>query len=91
VLHDFAKADETWLVPLLDAVADTFPMLVSGDDAGFMTRVAHLTAPPKPPKKEKVAAEASPSPAPDQVSPPPSGGSLAEALKAAMTKITRKD
>ncbi|ARJ66317.1 aminoacyl-tRNA hydrolase [Magnetospirillum sp. ME-1] len=90
VLHDFAKADEAWLVPLLDAVADTFPMLVAGDDAGFMTRVAHLTAPPKP-KKEKVPAEAAPAPAPAPVSPPPSGGSLAEALKAAMTKITRKD
>ncbi|CUW37761.1 Peptidyl-tRNA hydrolase [Magnetospirillum sp. XM-1] len=95
VLHDFAKADEAWLVPLLDAVADTFPMLVAGDDAGFMTRVAHLTAPPKP-KKEKVAAEAAPAPAPAPVSPPPpanptSGSSLAEALKAAMTKITRKD
>ena len=83
VLHDFAKSDETWLIPLLDAVADTFPMLVAGDDTGFMTRVAHLTAPPKPPKTEK-APEAAPVPA--QVSPPPSAssGSLAEALKAAL-------
>lgn len=90
VLHDFAKADEAWLVPVLDAVADTFPMLASGDDAGFATRVAHLTAPPKP-KKDKPAAEAAPVSAPAQVSAPPSGGSLAEALKAAMTKIIRKD
>lgn len=91
VLHDFAKADEAWLAPLLDAVADTFPMLAAGDDAGFMTRVAHLTAPPRP-KKDKPAAEASPAPAaPVSVSPPPAGGSLAEALKAAMNKITRKD
>ncbi|KIL98030.1 Peptidyl-tRNA hydrolase [Paramagnetospirillum magnetotacticum MS-1] len=90
VLHDFAKADEAWLIPVLDAVADTFPMLVSGDDTGFMTRVAHLTAPPKP-KKEKPAAEAAPASAPASVSPPPSAGSLAEALKAAMIKITRKD
>jgi PTH1 family peptidyl-tRNA hydrolase len=48
VLHDFAKADVDWLVPLLDAVADTFPLLVAGDDAGFMNKVATLTAPPKP-------------------------------------------
>jgi PTH1 family peptidyl-tRNA hydrolase len=89
VLHDFAKADEAWLVPLLDAVADTFPMLVAGDDSGFMTRVAHLTAPLKP-KKEKPP-EAASAPAVQVSSPPPAGGSLAEALKAAMTKITRKD
>ncbi len=54
VLHDFAKADEAWLGPLLDAVADTFPLLAAGDDTGFMTRVAHLTAPPKP-KKDQAA------------------------------------
>jgi PTH1 family peptidyl-tRNA hydrolase len=50
VLHDFAKADQAWLEPLLDAVADCFPMVVAGDDAGFMTKVAHVTAPPKPKK-----------------------------------------
>lgn len=89
VLHDFAKADEAWLVPLLDAVADTFEMLVAGDDAGFMTRVAHLTAPPKP-KKEKTPGDAAPAPAPQTPPPaanPPAGGSLAEALKAAMNKL----
>jgi len=88
VLHDFAKADVDWLVPLLDAVADTFAMLVGGDDNGFATRVAHLTAPPKPKKEppaEPKAAAVPPEPA------PPAGGSLAEALKAAMIKIIRKD
>ena len=48
VLHDFAKADQVWLDPLLDAVADGFPLLAAGDDAGFMNKVATLTAPPKP-------------------------------------------
>lgn len=52
VLHDFAKADESWLPPLVDAVADAFPLLVKGDDSGFMNRVAVLTAPPRP-KTEK--------------------------------------
>ena len=54
VLHDFAKADQAWLEPLLDAVADGFPLLAAGDDAGFMNKVATLTAPPKP-KPEKPA------------------------------------
>jgi PTH1 family peptidyl-tRNA hydrolase len=56
VLHDFAKADVDWLVPLLDAVAEAFPLMVAGDDAGFMNKVATMTAPPKP-KKDKPAAD----------------------------------
>lgn len=50
VLSDFAKADEPWLVPLLDALADAAPLLVAGDDSRFMTRVAHLTHAPAPEK-----------------------------------------
>lgn len=92
VLHDFAKADQAWLVPALDAVADSFAMLLAGDDAGFMNKVAHLTAPPKPAKSAKPvetgAAPVSDSPPPPG---PPSSGSLADALKAAFSKITRKD
>ena len=90
VLHDFAKADEAWLVAELDAVADTFGMLISGDDSGFMNRVAHLTAPPKP-KKEKPVEPVVTTTAPACDSPPPSGGSLSDALRAAFAKITRKD
>ena len=52
VLHDFAKADRAWIGPLLDAVAEALPMLVAGDDAGFMTRVALL---PRPPEAAKPA------------------------------------
>jgi len=47
VLRDFAKADRGWLDKLLDAVADALPLLVAGDDAGFMTRVALVTSPPR--------------------------------------------
>ncbi len=47
VLHDFAKADRAWIGPLLDAMAEALPMLVAGDDAGFMTRVALICPPPK--------------------------------------------
>jgi PTH1 family peptidyl-tRNA hydrolase len=48
VLNDFAKADSQWIDPLIDAVAEAFPLLVKGDDSGFMTRVALLTRPPEP-------------------------------------------
>lgn len=40
VLHDFAKADEAWLRPLLDAMADAAGRLADGDQARFLTDVA---------------------------------------------------
>ncbi|MHB0722120.1 aminoacyl-tRNA hydrolase [Roseomonas mucosa] len=42
VLGDFAKAD-TWVEPLLDAVADAAPLLAQGRPEEFMTKVALLT------------------------------------------------
>ncbi|HEV7264947.1 MAG TPA: aminoacyl-tRNA hydrolase [Falsiroseomonas sp.] len=42
VLGNFAKVD-TWVEPLLDAVADAAPLLASGRPEEFMTRVALLT------------------------------------------------
>jgi PTH1 family peptidyl-tRNA hydrolase len=42
VLGGFAK-DETWVGPLLDALADAAPLLAEGKAAEFMTRVALLT------------------------------------------------
>ncbi len=40
VLRDFAKADQAWLQPLLDAIADNADLLAKADDANFMNRVA---------------------------------------------------
>ncbi|HEY9566585.1 MAG TPA: aminoacyl-tRNA hydrolase, partial [Thalassobaculum sp.] len=40
VLHDFAKSDEAWLDPLLEAVAAAFPLLAEGAPDRFMTKVA---------------------------------------------------
>lgn len=53
VLQDFAKADQDWLGPLLEAVADAAPALAAGDDAGFMNRIVTLTQPEKPHKAER--------------------------------------
>jgi PTH1 family peptidyl-tRNA hydrolase len=47
VLGDFAKADQAWLEPFLDAIADAAPLLARGDDPGFATRVALLLNPPE--------------------------------------------
>ncbi len=43
VLHDFAKSDEAWLDPLLEAVAAAAPLLAAGQPDRFMSRVALLT------------------------------------------------
>ena len=43
VLSDFAKVDRDWLVALLDAVADSAPLLAEGKPEDFMTKVALLT------------------------------------------------
>jgi PTH1 family peptidyl-tRNA hydrolase len=40
VLNDFAKADQTWLAPLLDAIAGSCTFLAKGDQARFLTDVA---------------------------------------------------
>lgn len=60
VLKDFAKADAEWLEKELDAIADNFPLLVKGDDGGFMNKVALAVNPPPPPKPKK------PAPGPDE-------------------------
>mgnify|MGYP005823566885 CR=1 FL=1 len=46
VLGDFAKADQAWLDPLLDAVAEALPLLAAGRPEDFMTKVALLTQQP---------------------------------------------
>ncbi len=55
VLGNFAKADEAWLPRLLDVLAAELPLLVKGEPEKYASRVAALTAPPKPPKAEKPA------------------------------------
>lgn len=40
VLGDFAKSDQDWLPPLLDALADNADMLVKGEDSQLMNKLA---------------------------------------------------
>ncbi len=54
VLGDFAKADSDWLDPFLAAVAEHLPLLLAGQDSGFMNRVTLATQPPRDPKKEAL-------------------------------------
>ena len=53
VLTDFTKAEKSgWLTDLLGAISGEVPRLTAHDDSGFMSRVAFLAPPPKPPQNE---------------------------------------
>jgi PTH1 family peptidyl-tRNA hydrolase len=47
VLKDFAKADQDWMTPQLDAVADNIELIFAGQDSDFMSRVAQAVNPPR--------------------------------------------
>ena len=61
VLHDFAKADETWLDPLLDAIASATPRLAAGDPERFLTDIARVLQPMRTPA---TATPSEPAPVP---------------------------
>jgi peptidyl-tRNA hydrolase, PTH1 family len=92
VLHDFAKADQDWLKPLIAAIADNAPLLAEGKDPTFVNRLHAATVPPpadKPPQKKAnpakdldVPAESkseAPQASPEVVK--PAQGPLASALR----------
>lgn len=62
VLGNFSKADENWLVPMLDAIAEAAPWLARDDDPGFMNKVAILLNPPEKKPKPEPITEPTPGP-----------------------------
>lgn len=70
VLHDFAKADQDWLEPLLTGLSEGAAALAAGDAGRFQTTVALRTNPPRsstPPRAEPAARPLpKPAPAPQQ-------------------------
>ena len=57
VLSDFAKAEEAWLVDLLDAIAGSIDLLASGDVDAFQTRVTHKAPAPEVVKRGRPDAD----------------------------------
>src|ERR1041385_7033551 len=45
VLHDFAKADRTWLEPVLDGIAEDIGLVVDARSELFMTKMASRLPP----------------------------------------------
>lgn len=84
VLGDFSKADQDWLSPLLDAIADHAELLARGDDAGFLNKIALATGsaapgPAKPGKKTETAADGKPAPGSPSGKKPSSGSHIRQA------------
>lgn len=75
VLGDFAKADKAWLDPLLDEIARQTPLLLQGDDAGFMNKLALAV------KGEETKAAAAAKPAQSHIRQARPAKPQAEALK----------
>jgi len=49
VLQNFAQDEaKEWVAPLVDALAETFPLMLGGDPAAFMSEVARRFSPPEP-------------------------------------------
>ena len=48
VLNDFPKAERPLIEKLLSALAEALPLLVNGDENGFMNKISVLVSPPKP-------------------------------------------
>ncbi len=76
VLHDFSRADDDWLEPLLEGISKGADDLVRGDSARFLNAVALLVSPPrssatrpgaaaKPAPRPKAAPDRAPDPEPD--------------------------
>jgi PTH1 family peptidyl-tRNA hydrolase len=55
VLHDFAKADQDWLQPLLTAIAENAGLLATSEDSSFMNRIHLATRSEETPPAEQKA------------------------------------
>jgi peptidyl-tRNA hydrolase, PTH1 family len=53
VLNDFTKDDKAWVAALVEAIAESFPLLIAGEDAKFQSKV-HLAVNPAPEKPAKT-------------------------------------
>ena len=69
VLHDFAKAEDSWLVDVLRGVSKGAPDLAAGDSGRFMNAVALQVSPPRASGRDKSEPQA-PARAPETANEP---------------------
>jgi PTH1 family peptidyl-tRNA hydrolase len=96
VLHDFASADRAWLEPLLEAIAQATPHLVSGQDAKFLNDVSRAIRPDARAEKgakttaSSSAAVAKPEPVPAAPKPTPAAAAQPELVAAKSERVQEK-
>jgi PTH1 family peptidyl-tRNA hydrolase len=71
VLSDFAKADRSWLEPLLEAMGKSAPRLAKDDQSRFLTDVAKELGETPDPRKERKGASTDTSEEPPRPAPKP--------------------
>jgi len=82
VLGNFAKADEAWLEPLLDAIAGYMPLLLQGENSTFMNRLSMAAGGNKTSDKPAEKAQSHIHAARPSAKPaPPQSGPMADILK----------
>jgi PTH1 family peptidyl-tRNA hydrolase len=84
VLGNFAKADEEWLEPLLEAMAQAAPLLAEGAEARFMNDVARRIRPETALETEQAETKSRPAAGKAPASsgkPGQQGGALADRLR----------
>ncbi|KQT66129.1 MULTISPECIES: aminoacyl-tRNA hydrolase [unclassified Aureimonas] len=84
VLSDFHKVDREWLDPLIEEIARHADLLVAGEDAQFMNRLAMVTGSTEPASAKGSAAPLAARPAPAKV--PPKGKSHIRQARSDMPK-----
>ena len=57
MLSDFSRAEENWLIDLLDAIAGSIDLLGKGELDAFQTQVTHKAPAPEPVKRGPPAKE----------------------------------
>jgi PTH1 family peptidyl-tRNA hydrolase len=93
VLGNFSKADQAWLEPELDAIAEYAPLLVTGRDSDFMSKVAQSVS-PKPaskatakPRGKNTADTPAPAQGPDTSDEPSPRTSIGAAIDRALSRL----
>ena len=69
VLQNFSGEERQWLEPMIGAIAEAAPVLVTDDTGGFMSKVAHILRPNKHTKPDEQPPHPNPLPAGEREGP----------------------
>ena len=91
VLGNFAKADAQWLEPLLDAIGENADLLLKGDTANFMNRMALAVGKTSTKEPDKPARKGQKKPQKVETGAPEKNTSVPGPMAALLNKLFSKD